>query len=322
MIAIRNIRHLIAAVALLLMAGSALADAAMDEEGWFAIRVQDGRVLVPVTINGISSEAVIDSGSEFNAIDQTFVDLHRAELRFGRNVRLIGLYGVVQEHVIDDVTIGMFGSQVTAWRLAPANIAPAGLLLGIPFLRNFVTQIDYPNQRMRLLDSKGTHLAELANVEVHKQHNTTLPMVKVSLDPGEYSWLTLNTGYVGGVFVPREVAEHYGWLDKFVPQRTDGSDGNRLGTGESFRIPFLKIGPFQLENVQVTVPAEGQDVNINVWRPGMNWGVDSAGLVGYDVLKHFVVTVDAGHMKMHLGLPATTTASATDSAAARADTGS
>jgi hypothetical protein len=34
--------------------------------------------------------------------------------------------------------------------------------------------------------------------------------------------------------------------------------------------------------------------------------------MGYDILKHFVVTMDAGRMKMHLGLPAAATGSESD----------
>src|SRR5262245_39112329 len=56
---------------------------APDKDGWTPIRFEDGQLLMPVTLNGIEGEAVIDSGAEINGIDEIFVREHQAELKFG-----------------------------------------------------------------------------------------------------------------------------------------------------------------------------------------------------------------------------------------------
>ncbi|MDJ0652494.1 MAG: hypothetical protein QNJ27_05775, partial [Simkaniaceae bacterium] len=72
---------------------------------------------------------------------------------------------------------------------------------------------------------------------------------------------------------------------------------------DTFNLPTLELGPFELENVVVTVPDEGVETNIgrdrsNVWRRELN-NTKSSGLLGYDVLRHFVVTMDFKRKLLH-----------------------
>jgi hypothetical protein len=70
--------------------------------------------------------------------------------------------------------------------------------------------------------------------------------------------------------------------------------------------PAQKIcQPYELENVITTVPSEGQSSNLGSgYNPGggsrLQRGVKTNGLLGYDVLKHFLITVDYDKFQMHI----------------------
>ena len=69
----------------------------------------------------------------------------------------------------------------------------------------------------------------------------------------------------------------------------------------------MTIGPFTLENPVVTVQAEGETTNVGQelqQRLGSRLKkAESDGILGYDVLKHFVVTLDFKRSLLHLEPP-------------------
>jgi hypothetical protein len=104
--------------------------AAIDKDGWTPIRFEGGQILLPVTLNGIEGEAVIDSGSEINGIDAIFVREHENELNFGRTISVQGVYATEQQRLVNGATVGMFGIDLPASGLVPTNLAPSLLLRG------------------------------------------------------------------------------------------------------------------------------------------------------------------------------------------------
>src|SRR5262245_335396 len=247
--------------ACLLYPASAAA-AAIDKDGWTPIRFEGGQILLPVTLNGIEGEAVIDSGSELNGIDEIFVREHESELKFGHTINVQGVYATEQRRLVNGATVGMFGIDLPASGLVPTNLAPSLLLLGTGFLRSFIMQIDYPKQRMRLISHERLDLAEYANVEMRTQKGTILPLVKVSVSPGDEIWVTLDTGHDGGLYLPRSIAKRYDWLAKYESEHQMRIGAGAVGVSESFRIPYFAIGPYELKNVPVLIPAEGQQSSI------------------------------------------------------------
>ena len=57
----------------------------------------------------------------------------------------------------------------------------------------------------------------------------------------------------------------------------------------------------------MTVPAEGQKMNISDktsrTTAGVQKGIHAKGLLGYDVLKHFVLTLDTKNWRAHIAAP-------------------
>jgi hypothetical protein len=80
---------------------------------------------------------------------------------------------------------------------------------------------------------------------------------------------------------------------------------NSTGLVEQFRLPSLKIGEFEIADALVSIPAEGEKLEMfrREKRTGSNLTRTrgkSKGLLGYDVLKHFVLTIDYRIGKIHL----------------------
>jgi hypothetical protein len=170
-----------------------------------------------------------------------------------------------------------------------------------------VLQIDYPNRRIRFLDRNSVSLTKVANVPMIRSDESTLPMIRVSIAPNEDILVNLDTGNNGGLFLSRRVATRLGLLDKYkaISEKSIGSNGE--GSVESFRIPYFKVGPFEMENVKVDVPSEHQTSSVGEKQSDSVKLISriSKGLMGYDILKHFVVTLDYYNMEMHLGVPET-----------------
>lgn len=293
------------AVLLLLFSQSAAAGVTP----WQAFEIKDGHITIPVEVNGVAGEAILDSGAELNMLGTAYTYKHGDTLRTRGKVRVQGVFGTETKPLYQDIQVQMFGTDLELDDLASGNIGKAKLLLGNGFFRAFIVQIDYPNQRMRLLTRDALEMAEFKNIPMRGEKDTSLTAVKVEVDEQQRDglWLTLDTGNTGGLFINRSVAEARGWLDKYPLTASTAFGVNGISSIETFLLPYLKFGPYVLENVRVSVPAEG--VKSNVGKRSSNnsiyrkWGASSRGLVGFDVLKHFVLTIDYKRHRMHVGLP-------------------
>ncbi|WP_233009563.1 retroviral-like aspartic protease family protein [Rheinheimera faecalis] len=279
----------------------------MDKDGWLPFELQGGIVTIDVEFEGKTRKAIIDSGAEINSISAGYVELKKNELQFGEKIRLKGVFGEETTALVNAIPVKIFGHEVELNDLAPAQLGNAILLLGLPFLQNFIVQFDYPNQKMRLLPHSVVDMKKIANVEVKKSRNRNLPAIKVELAGGKSLWLTLDTGNSGGLVVSRMLAEEQDWLRDQLVLKHSVSGAVKSGQVETFTISYLKVGPYELENVLVTIPVDGEAMNIrDSHRSSVNQlskGTSTNGLLGYDILKHFVLTLDTKNWRAHLAAP-------------------
>jgi hypothetical protein len=112
--------------------------------------------------------------------------------------------------------------------------------------------------------------------------------------------------------VRRLIAQEGDWIERF--RRADAAmiDINaNVSNMEVLVLPSVVIGPYELADVPVVIPAQGESINISGFRESgprddsnLRKGVRASGVVGYEVLRHFVVTIDYDREKMHLAVPA------------------
>ena len=289
----------------LLMLWSSLAQAGVSE--WIPFEIGNGHIRIPVTLNGEDTWAILDSGATGNAISERFLASHEGDYKFGRKIRVTGVLGERDVRLIDGIDIGIFGSKFTIGELMPVRTYSFDFIVGLPFFENYILQIDYPGSRLRVIGHESFDLKPYANVKMKRIGGAGAPVVKVRLNDQWSPWLLLDTGSTGGIFIKRGDAQRFDWLGTFATVEGRIRGVNKVAGTERLNLPFMTIGPFTLENPVVTVQAEGETTNVGrelQQRLGSRLRkAESDGILGYDVLKHFIVTMDFKRSLLHLEPP-------------------
>jgi hypothetical protein len=289
----------------LIVLWSSLAQAGVS--AWIPFEIGNGHIRVPVTLNGEETWAILDSGATGNGISERFLASREGEYKFGRKVRVTGVLGERDVRLIDGIDIGIFGSKFTIGELMPVRTYSFDFIVGLPFFENYILQIDYPNSRLRIIGHDAFDLKPYANVKMRRIGGAGAPVVKARLNDQWSPWLLLDTGATGGIFIKRGDAERFDWLETFATEKGRVRGVNKVGGTERLNLPFMTIGPFTLESPIVTVQAEGETTNVGQelqMRLGSRLKkAESDGILGYDILKHFIVTMDFKRSLLHLEPP-------------------
>lgn len=279
-----------------------------NDHGWVDITIDNGHIKFPVVIQGNQGLAILDSGAQLNAINDSFVNKHKLKVKVGRKVTVMGIFGKELRETYNDLKVEMFSAPLKFDGVvsAPLGHPDNAILLGANFMNNLIIQTDYVNQKIRFLDRESINLKKVKNLEMMAQKGSGQPIIKIRLNNEDDLWLLLDTGNNGGVMIERSVAIANNWLNTYPVVITNNRGVNSLGYSETFNVPTLEIGPFILENVIVSVPAEGQSSNLaSQYEQSSSRlkGKRVRGILGYDVLKHFVLTIDYEKGYGHIALP-------------------
>lgn len=275
---------------------------------WVSFELHHGHITLPVTIAGIETKVVLDSGAQINGINAAFVKANHLELAKGTPVMVRGVYGTQRQTSYNQVPVSLFGTEWKMDQLVTSHFGgkDVGLLLGASFFDKFIFQIDYPHNRLRLIERDSLDMQKYNNIEMRSDEGGS-PVVRVKLNNQKSVWLVVDTGNTGGLVLPRLLAEDQGWLDKYETQDTVGMGVNFTALNDSFRLPVISFGPFEVENVAVTVPKDGSiDIMDDPERRSLFAPVHAVrvrGLLGYDVIKHFLLTIDYKYGRMNVAVP-------------------
>ncbi len=287
------------------MLWSSVADAGVSE--WIPFEVGNGHIRVPVTLNGKETWAILDSGAGGNAISERFLSENEGDYKYGRQIIVSGVHGDRKVNLIDGIDVGIFGANFRMGQLMPIRARTFDFIVGLPFFENYILQIDYPNQQLRVIDHKSFDLKPYANVKMKRIGGRGAPVVRVRLNDEFSPWLLFDTGATTGVYLKRGDAERFNWLERFPTADARAAGVNKVIDIERLNLPMMTIGPFTLENVIVTVQADGEKTNVGrglTMRTGSRLKqTESDGILGYDVFKHFVVTIDFKRSLLHLEPP-------------------
>jgi len=278
---------------------------------WYPMEISDGILLVDVVIGGKKTKAALDTGASTTVVNVDFLKRNNIGFKKGSKVTLQGVYGEKVDSLVKNVDIELFGFPVTLKRSLPMyGERNYDMLLGLPFFKNFIVQIDYPQSRLRLITRDSGNLNSIANVPVMFTRNKTALVVKLSLSDGSDVDLLLDTGSSGGVLLERSFIEARGWEEKYMVAQGTSSGVIKENVGLNImEIPELKFGPYPIEDVIVSTPVKGISSNISQYKAKAKLGTklerDTGydGILGYDLLRHFVITLDAKIGKMHIFAP-------------------
>jgi len=291
------------ALVLCLACGCSVARSAITP--WIDFQIVEGFVVIPTEVQGIKGHSIIDTGSTVTGIMEHFVENNDLKLVRAKGTRITGVNGAETRKVYQNLKATLLGAELVFQRVVEIDLSSRPqLLIGADFLSTLYFQFDYPNRRLRAISRDTFDLKKLSNVESRLDKGFSQPIAKVRMNDEHDAWLTIDTGNAGGVFIKRDPAKKQKWLERYPVEVGTSRGAVTTGKMESFRLPVISLGPFNVRNARVTVPAEGEKSAMfpNTTRtPGRR--KKSQGLLGYDMLKNFVVTFDYKTGSMFIELP-------------------
>jgi predicted aspartyl protease len=283
--------------------GSFTAQAGMTP--WIDFTIYRGFLVIDTKILGIDGFSVIDTGAQISMIQSSFITNHDLKLEPAGNFRITGVNGEATRKSYRDVSVNLMGSATLFKRLVEVDLDDRmQVLIGGDFLQNLYFQFDYPNKRLRGITRDSFNLKKIKNVVSKLDPATKQPMVKVRLNDEVNKWLVIDTGNSGGILLRRSAAKRFKWLDRYSAEQGI-SRGVATSAGvETFRLPVIGIGPFNVKNARVTVPQEGGELEMfKRDRSRSSQRQKTQGLLGYDVLKNFLVTIDYKSGALFIEIP-------------------
>jgi len=276
---------------------------------WLPFTLKNNHITIDIEFNGQPAKAMLDSGAEMNAVSTYYVEKYGEGIRKSGRINVKGVNGTSKTSLYSNVPVKIFGADITLDKLIGVNFSDTAILFGAPFFRSFIVQIDYPNSRMQFFPKKSVDMNKFKNVNVKRERGSLLPAIQVQVNKKNV-WLTLDTGNNSGLYIKRSYALENQWLtDNHQVEQSAVMGVNGSAKTEVFTLSSLAIGPYDLEDVQVIIPAKGERTNIgrkareSLTGSKLVKGKQTKGLLGYDVLKHFVVTIDYSDYQVHIVAP-------------------
>ena len=262
-------------------------------------------------INGIPVKAILDSSANINMINRAFVAKHGHNFKKTDKIRVKGIHSSSYVQLYNNIPVKMFGRDFDLDDVAEGGLGNSTLLLGSVFFSNVIVQIDFPNSRLQLFPKSAVDMDKYQNVPMKRVRSSGLPAIQVKIN-GKKVWFLFDTGNSGAIYLKRSVATSEGWLTA----DTQIDQNKVLGLSKSadvdmFKVESLKIGPYELESVPIQVPAKGENTNVGKSKretstannSRISRGIKTKGVIGFDVLKHFIVTVDLDDYQLHIVTP-------------------
>lgn len=183
---------------------------------WIDFQIVDGFVVIPTEIKGIKGHSVIDTGAQFTAIANSFVEKNELALTRSKPVTIRGVNGTQTRASYQNVPATLMGAETVFSTVIDLDLGDRPqLLIGGDFLRTLYFQFDYPNKRLRAISRDAFDLKKLSNVKSKVDKASRQPIAQVRLNDQQNVWLTIDTGNTLGVVMKRGVAAKRGWMDEY-----------------------------------------------------------------------------------------------------------
>lgn len=270
---------------------------------WLPVEIVRGHVIIDIEIGGVPAKAMLDTGAQINVVSKEFLAKHEVAYTKGEQAIIRGVYGEERINLVDNLELTLYGSKIKQNGLYTFGGSDRfDLIFGMPFFHAFVVQIDYPSSKYRLLPHNSINLKKVANLKFTRKSNSQL-ITPVIFPENKKVNLLLDTGNSGGILMDRVVVDSENWIEKYRKGEAKGKGvTDKIVTSDLLVMPEVKFGPFTLEDVVLTTPEEGNSRFIGQKKFGAH-NRDKAtyrGILGYDMLKHFLVTIDAKNSRGHL----------------------
>jgi predicted aspartyl protease len=252
-----------------------------------------GVILVPTTVDGQPATFLLDTGAERSCLDARLAAQLRLRLASVESTRQPHAAGVVGSIRIDDLAIESF--HLLDMDMLSSDLSPIALGIGVPIdgilgsdvLRRFTVKLDFSSGSAQF---RSSITASAAKTVIRLQSANNLYFVSLKVQ-GTNIRLLLDTGTNASSISSRAWANI---TTRWQPQSM--VDGIRsTGNSESVKfvlIPTIEMGGATSRNVPLRIQPQT--------REGLFADAGFDGLLGSDVLRRFIVTLDLANDRMYL----------------------
>lgn len=238
--------------------------------------VDNGRLFITARINGVETEALLDSGAEASLIDPTLAS--QAQFGPGKKVMLKGSGGEQEIELVSNVRIEALGQTIAAADVAVLDLTdlstrllkrPTRAIVGREVFDAAPIRIDLAKSDVRALGKEEAPSG--ARLPLTEHNGIESVPVTVGTTSAQ---AVLDFGNGGPVLVGKELAAQLGL--KPVGKLKGGGIGGEIER-DLVILPELTVAGRTFRDVQATVDATSSRADLNI---------------GTSILKHFVVTAD------------------------------
>lgn len=273
---------------------------------WIDFTLDRGHVFLPITVEGVETQVMLDSGAQVHGINKAFIGKNHLELNKGGKVRIQGVHDVERRTSYNNLHINFFATDFTLDKVIETNLGhhSVGLLMGAGFFNNFIVQLNYPKKQIRLLTRDTVDMKEVSNIPSMSDRGRGMPIAEVLIN-GKPFWFLVDTGNSGSIIMERRYASQVGLLDD-VKGSTMSRGVNGSGMSDFAYASEVGFGPYDIKDVLVSFPAKGESMNLESQYSNTGSrikGKKVVGIIGYDLMQHFLITLDYKDGKLHVALP-------------------
>jgi hypothetical protein len=236
----------------------------------------NGRLFIPARINGVETEALLDSGAEATLVDPGLAA--KAKLPEGTPQVMKGSGGTAEAHIVEGVTVSALGVELHPEAVVVLDMADLSTRL-----------IKRPTQAI-----VGRELFDAARLRIDIGRRDIAVVAKEAVPPGRKLPLTAHAGIEGvpvlangvkaqaefdlgngsDVMVSRDLAKKLKL--KFIGKKSGGGIGGVL-TRDLVKIKTLQVAGARFSDVTAAVDDQPSHNDLNI---------------GTAILKHFLITTD------------------------------
>lgn len=259
--------------------------------GWISFNPDGAHIVIPITLNGQPTKALIDTGVDQLLLSKSYADAHHLPLTPWSKPVSAG--GAVQYYTTPSVALDIGDLSTTKpgavtvgdlSHMAVSGLASVDVVIGLPLLGPLEWQVDQDHHRFRMMKSGSIPVTDGIPIKVGPGNSRLVN--NISVNGKSVSLAMIDTGSDSEVSLSPNAAGQTGFVSK--------TDIASLGVGGTVVEPLGRLKDFMIGKHDVT----GAYATVE---DGSWWGAkEIQALIGMGVLRAYNMTVDltAGQMKL------------------------
>jgi hypothetical protein len=255
--------------------------------------LEEGRIALPVTVNGHAATAFFDSAAAGSVLDSAFAIA--AGLKPLGALPLGGENAVGSGAMIPNVEIALGGATIKSGTVLTTDLHATGLqqsvLIGDTLFYDAVVDIDFPGRRLALSDP-ASFQPPAGAIAVPLAEGQSEELVPISIEAGPPALFMIDTGFPLAMRISPRLATAQGLPDgRPSVSIVAGDVAGHAAPGEIASLKSLSLGGVRLANVPVMFS--------DAW-PSGTYSDEVQGLLGVGVLSRFRVIIDWSRGRLYL----------------------